>query len=74
LVIIIFLSFFNDRFAAKKLKKKDLAVVDHNQVKYEPFRKDFYIEPPEMHDMTPDQVDLLRVELDGIKIRVSGQH
>ncbi|CAG8601941.1 3784_t:CDS:10 [Paraglomus occultum] len=56
-------------FAAKKLKKKDLAVVDHNQVKYEPFRKDFYIEPPEMHDMTPDQVDLLRVELDGIKIR-----
>ena len=65
---------FYDRFAAKKLKKKDLAVVDHNQVKYEPFRKDFYIEPPEMHDMTPDQVDLLRVELDGIKIRVSGQH
>ncbi|CAG8485915.1 3695_t:CDS:10 [Cetraspora pellucida] len=55
--------------AAKKLKKKDLAAVDHTQVKYEPFRKDFYIEPPEMHDLTPDQVDLIRVELGGIKIR-----
>ncbi|CAG8538186.1 7498_t:CDS:10 [Dentiscutata heterogama] len=53
----------------KKLKKKDLAAVDHSQVKYEPFRKDFYIEPPEMHDLTPDQVDLIRVELGGIKIR-----
>ncbi|CAG8699492.1 15207_t:CDS:10 [Dentiscutata erythropus] len=53
----------------KKLKKKDLAAVDHTQVKYEPFRKDFYIEPPEMHDLTPDQVDLIRVELGGIKIR-----
>ncbi|CAB4423665.1 unnamed protein product [Rhizophagus irregularis] len=55
--------------AAKKLKKKDLAAVDHSQIKYEPFRKDFYIEPPEMHEMTHDQVDLLRVELGGIKIR-----
>ncbi|CAG8451126.1 6864_t:CDS:10 [Ambispora leptoticha] len=55
--------------AAKKLKKKDLAAVDHSQVKYEPFQKNFYIEPPEMRDLTPDQVDLLRVELDGIKIR-----
>ncbi|RHZ89141.1 hypothetical protein Glove_18g32 [Diversispora epigaea] len=55
--------------AAKKLKKKDLAAVDHNQVIYEPFRKNFYIEPPEMHELTPDQVDLIRVELGGIKIR-----
>ncbi|RGB32634.1 P-loop containing nucleoside triphosphate hydrolase protein [Rhizophagus diaphanus] len=55
--------------AAKKLKKKDLAAVDHSQIRYEPFRKDFYIEPPEMHEMTHDQVDLLRVELGGIKIR-----
>ncbi|CAG8440389.1 7607_t:CDS:10 [Ambispora gerdemannii] len=45
---------------AKKLKKKDLAAVDHSQVKYEPFQKNFYIEPPEMRDLTPDQVDLLR--------------
>ncbi|KAK9701196.1 pre-mRNA processing RNA-helicase, partial [Basidiobolus ranarum] len=55
--------------AAKKMKKKDIAAVDHSQVSYEPFRKDFYIEPPELADMTPEQVDILRVELDGIKIR-----
>ncbi|CAJ0757219.1 17365_t:CDS:10 [Entrophospora sp. SA101] len=53
--------------AAKKLKKKDLAIVDHSQVKYEPFRKDFYIEPPEMRDMIPDQVDLVRIDLGIIK-------
>ncbi|CAG8473102.1 10632_t:CDS:10 [Acaulospora colombiana] len=58
-----------EEIGTKKLKKKDLAAVDHSQVKYEPFRKDFYIEPPEMHDLTPDQVDLIRVELGGIKIR-----
>ncbi|RUS34251.1 hypothetical protein BC938DRAFT_481597, partial [Jimgerdemannia flammicorona] len=55
--------------AAKKMKKKDLAAVDHSQIKYEPFRKDFYIEPPEYRELTPDQVDLMRIELDGIKIR-----
>lgn len=55
--------------AAKKVKRKDIAPVDHSKVEYEFFRKDFYIEPPELKDMTPDQVDLLRIELDGIKIR-----
>ncbi|KAG0182681.1 pre-mRNA processing RNA-helicase [Apophysomyces sp. BC1034] len=55
--------------AAKKAKRKDLAPVDHGQVEYESFRKDFYIEPPELREMTTEQVDLLRIELDGIKIR-----
>ncbi|KAJ8663783.1 hypothetical protein O0I10_000057 [Lichtheimia ornata] len=55
--------------AAKRAKKKDLAAVDHSQMDYEPFRKNFYIEPPELREMTPDQVDMLRIELDGIKIR-----
>ncbi|OBZ89649.1 Pre-mRNA-processing ATP-dependent RNA helicase prp5 [Choanephora cucurbitarum] len=55
--------------AAKKVKRKDIAPVDHSKMDYEPFRKDFYIEPPELRDMTADQVDLLRIELDGIKIR-----
>ncbi|CAO3599520.1 unnamed protein product [Absidia cylindrospora] len=55
--------------AAKKVKRKDLAAVDHSKMNYETFRKDFYIEPAELRDMTNDQVDLLRVELDGIKIR-----
>ena len=55
--------------AAKKLKKKDLATVDHSRIAYEPFRKEFYHPPPEVADMTDEEADLLRLELDGIKIR-----
>jgi ATP-dependent RNA helicase DDX46/PRP5 len=55
--------------AAKKARKKDLAVVDHNKIKYEPFRKEFYVPPPEVSAMTDEEADLLRLELDGIKIR-----
>ncbi|KAI0650617.1 P-loop containing nucleoside triphosphate hydrolase protein [Trametes meyenii] len=55
--------------AAKKAKKKDLAAVDHAKVPYEPFRKEFYIAPPDVTEMTDEEADLLRLELDGIKIR-----
>lgn len=55
--------------AAKKAKKKDLATVDHSRIAYEPFRKEFYHAPPEVADMTEEEAELLRLELDGIKIR-----
>ncbi|KAF8933031.1 pre-mRNA processing RNA-helicase [Haplosporangium bisporale] len=55
--------------AAKRIKKKDIPAVDHSKMHYEFFRKDFYLEPPEMADMTPEEVHMLRLELDGIKIR-----
>jgi ATP-dependent RNA helicase DDX46/PRP5 len=55
--------------AAKKAKKKELATVDHGRVKYEPFRKEFYIPPPDVAAMTDEEADLLRLELDSIKIR-----
>ncbi|KAI9000888.1 P-loop containing nucleoside triphosphate hydrolase protein [Trametes punicea] len=55
--------------AAKKAKKKDLAAVDHSRIAYEPFRKEFYIPPPDIAEMTDEEADLLRLELDGIKIR-----
>jgi ATP-dependent RNA helicase DDX46/PRP5 len=55
--------------AAKKARKKDLATVDHNKIKYEPFRKEFYVPPPEVAAMTDEDADLLRLELDSIKIR-----
>ncbi|KZT12823.1 P-loop containing nucleoside triphosphate hydrolase protein [Laetiporus sulphureus 93-53] len=55
--------------AAKKAKKKDLAAVDHSRVAYEPFRKEFYVAPPDVAAMTDEEADLLRLELDGIKIR-----
>ncbi|KAH9940601.1 P-loop containing nucleoside triphosphate hydrolase protein [Amylocystis lapponica] len=55
--------------AKKAAKKKDLAAVDHSRIAYESFRKEFYIAPPDIADMTDDEADLLRLELDGIKIR-----
>ncbi|KII94684.1 hypothetical protein PLICRDRAFT_33500 [Plicaturopsis crispa FD-325 SS-3] len=55
--------------AAKKAKKKDLAATDHSRVKYEPFRKEFYIPPPDIAAMTEEEAELLRLELDSIKIR-----
>jgi ATP-dependent RNA helicase DDX46/PRP5 len=55
--------------AAKKARKKDLALTDHNKVTYESFRKEFYVTPPEVAAMTDEDADLLRLELDGIKIR-----
>lgn len=55
--------------AAKKAKKKDLAVTDHSRIAYEPFRKAFYHPPPDIADMTEEEAELLRLALDGIKIR-----
>ena len=55
--------------AAKKAKKKDLAAVDHARIAYEPFRREFYIAAPDVAEMTDDEAELLRLELDGIKIR-----
>ncbi|KAI7816805.1 P-loop containing nucleoside triphosphate hydrolase protein [Gamsiella multidivaricata] len=55
--------------AAKRIKKKDIPAVDHSKIQYEYFRKDFYLEPPEMSEMSPEEVHSMRLELDGIKIR-----
>ena len=55
--------------AVKKVKKKELATVDHTRLSYEPFRKEFYVPPPDVAQMNDEQADLLRLELDGIKIR-----
>ncbi|KAJ2443117.1 pre-mRNA processing RNA-helicase [Coemansia sp. RSA 2440] len=55
--------------AAKRLKKKDLAAVDHSKMNYEPFKRDFYIEPAELRNLTTEEVDMMRVDLGGIKIR-----
>ncbi|KAF8803654.1 P-loop containing nucleoside triphosphate hydrolase protein [Phlegmacium glaucopus] len=55
--------------AAKKAKKKELAAVDHARIRYESFRKEFYIPPPDIAAMTDEEADLLRLELDSIKIR-----
>ncbi|KAH8731206.1 hypothetical protein GQ44DRAFT_605168 [Phaeosphaeriaceae sp. PMI808] len=54
--------------AAKK-KKKEVPIINHEKVEYEPFRKDFYTEPAEVSQMTVEEVEDLRHELDGIKVK-----
>jgi len=33
---------------------QDLAAVDHTKIYYRPFRKDFYVEVPEIRNMTQE--------------------
>ncbi|QDS74582.1 hypothetical protein FKW77_008246 [Venturia effusa] len=56
------------KFAARK-KKKELKPVNHGKIEYEPFKKQFYIEPEELKDMDDAELQALRFELDGIKVR-----
>ncbi|KAI5788179.1 P-loop containing nucleoside triphosphate hydrolase protein [Pyronema domesticum] len=55
--------------AAKLKKKKELPTINHAKVDYEPFRKNFYVEPTELANLSEAEVDHLRLELDGIKVR-----
>lgn len=60
----------NCSLAAKNVKKgRELKAPDHKNIDYLPFRKAFYSAPPEVEELTPEQVDLLRLEMDDIKIR-----
>jgi len=53
-----------------KPKLKDLKPVDHSKMEYEPFRKNFYIESPEIAAMTPEEVkEMCKKELDNVRIR-----
>ena len=54
---------------AKKTKRKELPAVDHKSIEYQPFRKNFYVEVPELAKMTPAEVNLYRVELENIKVK-----
>jgi hypothetical protein len=57
--------------AANRGTKKVLEQVDHSKVEYLPFRKDFYIEVPEIAKMTEEEVNIHREALEDMKIRVS---
>lgn len=52
--------------------KKELAKIDHSGVNYSPFRKDFYVEVPELAKMTTEEVDAYKVELEGIQVKGKG--
>ncbi|MCL4116649.1 UNVERIFIED_CONTAM: hypothetical protein GTU68_039519, partial [Idotea baltica] len=52
--------------------KKDIVKVDHTTMDYVAYRKDFYVEVPEIANMTKEEVDAYRTELEGIKIKGQG--
>lgn len=56
----------------KNLQKgKELSVVDHDLVDYMPFRKDFYQELQSVSDLTEEEVEELRLQMEGIKVKGS---
>lgn len=55
--------------AASKIKKREMATVDHSVIDYEPFRKAFYHPPAEVEEMSEEDAERLRMEMDAIKVR-----
>ncbi|XP_066992417.2 probable ATP-dependent RNA helicase DDX46 isoform X4 [Anabrus simplex] len=53
-------------------QKKELAKVDHSSVVYTPFRKNFYVEVPEIARMTSEEVEAYKEELEGIRVKGKG--
>ncbi|QIX01450.1 hypothetical protein AMS68_006967 [Peltaster fructicola] len=51
-----------------KKKARFWPVVDHAEMDYEPFRKDFYSESTELADITEEQLEVLRAELENITV------
>ncbi|PSC68276.1 DEAD-box ATP-dependent RNA helicase 42 isoform A [Micractinium conductrix] len=61
------------KLIAGKLSKGDkLMAVDHAAIQYPPFRRNFYIEVPELARMSEEEVAAYRRQLDGVKVR--GKH
>eukprot|EP01119_Soliformovum_irregulare_P010096 TRINITY_DN2468_c0_g1_i1.p1 TRINITY_DN2468_c0_g1~~TRINITY_DN2468_c0_g1_i1.p1 ORF type:complete len:779 (-),score=263.67 TRINITY_DN2468_c0_g1_i1:26-2362(-) len=52
-----------------KVKKVLQDVVDHSKIPYAPFKKDFYIEVPEIAKQTKAEVEKHREDLDHIRVR-----
>ena len=53
--------------AAKK-KKKDIPTIDYTKIELNQIRKNFWVEPQELSQMTEEEAVDLRLELDGIKV------
>lgn len=53
----------------KKSKKKDIGQVNHAKMNYQPFRKNFYAEPLEISELTDEEVDELRADLENITVK-----
>lgn len=53
---------------SKARKKKDIPTVDYAKLDLDPIRKNFWVEPAELSEMTEAELVDLRLELDGIKV------
>ncbi|KAM4620645.1 putative ATP-dependent RNA helicase DDX46 [Polymixia lowei] len=53
-------------------QRKVLEPVDHQKIQYEPYRKNFYVEVPELARMTLEDVSSYRLELEGIMVKGKG--
>lgn len=53
-------------------QKKELPKVDHATVEYGTFKKNFYVEVPEIAKMTNEEVEAYRIELEGIAVKGKG--
>ncbi|CAL8089985.1 unnamed protein product [Calicophoron daubneyi] len=59
---------FEDALAQLQ-KKEKLLPIDHSKIAYEPFRKDFYVEVPELAKLTKEDVRKYRASLENIRVR-----
>ncbi|XP_061926168.1 probable ATP-dependent RNA helicase DDX46 isoform X1 [Entelurus aequoreus] len=53
-------------------QRKVLEPVDHGKIEYEPYRKNFYVEVPELARMSAEDVIVYRSELEGITVKGKG--
>ncbi|KAJ3589639.1 hypothetical protein NHX12_010482 [Muraenolepis orangiensis] len=53
-------------------QRKVLEPVDHKKIQYEPYRKNFYVEVPELARMTPEDVHSYRLDMEGIVVKGKG--
>uniref|UniRef100_A0A3P9BQ39 Probable ATP-dependent RNA helicase DDX46 n=1 Tax=Maylandia zebra TaxID=106582 RepID=A0A3P9BQ39_9CICH len=53
-------------------QRKILEPVDHTKIQYESYRKNFYVEVPELAKMTTEEVNAYRLELEGITVKGKG--
>ncbi|XP_029439721.1 LOW QUALITY PROTEIN: probable ATP-dependent RNA helicase DDX46 [Rhinatrema bivittatum] len=50
-------------------QRKLLEPVDHGKIEYEPYRKNFYVEVPELTKMSQEEVTAYRLEMEGITVK-----
>lgn len=55
-----------------KTKQKKLLTISQDDITFIPFRKNFYIEVPEIRNMTSEEVDKYKTEMEGIKTKGKG--